>query len=48
MYTLQIFFIKGTLFGWELFVIFLATPGQRLLGAARARTQDSQISSLIP
>jgi len=27
-------FIKATLFGWESFVIFLATQGQRLPGAA--------------
>jgi len=27
-----LFFTNGTLFGWELFVIFLATWGQRLPG----------------
>jgi len=39
-------FIKGTLFGWELFANILATRGQRLLRGARwvlnTRPSDSQ------
>jgi len=49
-YALQIFFIKGAQFGRELFVIFLATQGQRLPGGAHqglnAEPSDSQTDAM--
>jgi len=40
--------LKAHSFGWESFVIFLATQGQRFSGAAVVRTKDPQIPSLMP
>jgi len=45
-YTLRIFFIKGTIFCWEFYLVFLAPRGQRLPGAARDWNPHPEIPSL--
>jgi len=47
---MQIFLIKGTQFGWELFVIFFGDPGSKIdwelpVGVL---APDPQIPSLMP